>query len=817
MNRKSRGALAMLGLLACLGMLTACQTQATNPEPTPAPTAVATQAAAKDQTLVVAQPSFEGVFSPFLARAAADQNAARLTQISMLTLDRSGGVVHRAIEGETIPFHNTAYPYTGPCDIAVQYDSSADVATYTIQLAKNLAFSDGEPVTADDILFSYYVVADPAYDGPASLASGGILGYESYRSQIPDAVFTKYADLAAAIRSAGPAHVWTAANTWTQGQQSAYWQLERDAWTGELRAIVDRAKTDYAAFVTDIGKTEADLAASDRLDVALGMYAWGFANPEGGALVGANTGTSWDLATAFPGMDDFYAEAYAAYAGDPEAFFAMEAVDPAGESIVSQARASFIRAQAKTDPAAAGGVRSIEGIQKIDPHTVSIQTKGYDPSAVYVICDLPIAPLHYYGDKAQYDYANNRFGHPFGDLSLVEAKSDQPMGAGPYRFLQYENGVCSYEANARYWKGEPKTKFLQLRETPDSELPADLTAGLVDIGRVEGGKERFEQIAHCNENGALIGNAIVTQKVDIPGFGYIGLNAKNIRVGNDSGSEKSRALRKAIATMLAVYRDAAYENYFGESASVLQYPISGATWTAPQPTDEGYRDAFCLDVNGEDIYRAGMTREQRYAAALQAAIGYLKSAGYLFDETTGKLVKAPEGAALSYDAVFFGNGAGEHPSFAALQGAASAFSKIGFELVLRDLNDPAAIDDLLSAGAQDIWCAEQKATIEPNFCENFFSADIAGKGGTGRNYFNVTDPTLDRMLLDARRSPDSAQRKELYRQILDRIVDWAVEVPAYQQQSGFVFAANRVDLNSLAPDGTLFWNWQQEIERIEKR
>ena len=51
---------------------------------------------------------------------------------------------------------------------------------------------------------------------------------------------------------------------------------------------------------------------------------------------------------------------------------------------------------------------------------------------------VAIAPLHYYGDESKYDYENNQFGFERGDLSGVQAKTAEPMGAGPYKFVKYE-------------------------------------------------------------------------------------------------------------------------------------------------------------------------------------------------------------------------------------------------------------------------------------------------------------------------------------------------------------------------------------------
>ena len=47
----------------------------------------------------------------------------------------------------------------------------ADETTYTVKIRDDVKFSDGEPMTADDIIFSLYVYLDPSYTGGVTLSS----------------------------------------------------------------------------------------------------------------------------------------------------------------------------------------------------------------------------------------------------------------------------------------------------------------------------------------------------------------------------------------------------------------------------------------------------------------------------------------------------------------------------------------------------------------------------------------------------------------------------------------------------------------------
>ena len=801
MNKRNSRALAvLLALIMCLGVFTACQPKSNVP-------------------LVVAEGEFSEKFSPFFADTAYDINAMEMTQIAMLTWDRVGGIVYNAIKGETIPYNGTKYKYTGPCDVAVNYDEAADVTTYTIKLKQGVKFSDGVEATADDMIFTYYVFADPSYVGSTTLSSYDIIGLKNYQTQTSDEVYTKYDALFDSILAAGPDHVWAATDAWTQEQQTALWDGITAEWKADLQAISDYVIANYLAddFVPSVfaGKTAADVTEDMYIAFSLGMWNFATVNADG-TLTGNGTGTVYDLTKAMPTIDDMYNEAYAIYSGDPAAYWATEnagSVD--GTDVVGTVKSTFISTQGSQDPAMAGGIPNIAGIKKIDQYTVEVKTTGYAAPAIYTICGLYVTPLHYYGDPTQYDYANNKFGHPFGDLSLAQAKTTQPMGAGPYKFVKYENRICYFEANEYYFKGAPKTQFVQFKETIDSEVVAALAAGTVDAGDMNGSKDNFAEISGYNSNGEISGSVIDTVKVDNLGYGFIGMNADTVLVGTDPASEQSKDLRKAIATVLAVYRDAAYDSYYGEAASVINYPISNTSWAAPQPTDEGYKIAFSTDVDGKNIYTSAMTADEKYAAALQAAIGYFKAAGFTFDEATGKLTAAPAGAKLSYEAVIPGSGTGEHPSFAVLTDASAALATIGFELKINDPADQNVLWNMLDAGSQEIFCMAWGATIDPDLYQVYHSSSIVGRGGSDSNHYHIDDPALDQLIIDARKSDDQSYRKAVIRQALDIIADWAVEVPAYQRQNSTLFSAERINLKTITPDITTFWTWLKEIEKVK--
>lgn len=801
--------------------------------------------------LVVAYSNFSEKFSPYFGDTAYDMDVAGMTQIGLMTTDRQGGIIFNAIEGETVPYAGKDYVYKGPANLSVEYDKESNITTYTAKLREDLKFSDGEPVTADDVIFTYYVYLDPSYTGSTTLNSYPIIGLNDYRTQTTSDVYAKYDAMADEIYKAGADHEKADGDSFTEEQQKDYFVKLNDTWKNDVQSIVDTVFNKYLSYAPSyLGYTAEEVTANEQLKVPLGMALWGFGSVKYAydndklveglkelkkaetidadavqkvldeAVVNktlvAKSGKEFDLtAEAYPTLDDYYAEVTAAYENNPEGY--MEAGEsPNTVDLLKVTKNAFIGEWGPKDDSMGGkGIPNITGIKKLDQYTVEVKTEGYKAPAVYSILGLSITPLHYYGDKAQYDYDNNMFGHPFGDLSIAQAKSAQPMGAGAYKFIKYENRVVYFEANEHYYKGMPKTKYIQFKETATAEVPTGVSSGVVDAGEMSGSKPNFATIASLNSNGEITGDKITTSKVDNLGYGYIGLNADTINVGGEPASVASKNLRRALATIFAVYRGVAYDSYYGEAASVINYPISNTSWAAPQPTDPDYKVAFSVDVDGKDIYTSDMDAEARYAAALEAATGFLKAAGYTFDEATGKFTAAPDGAKLSYEIIVPADGQGNHPSFAVLTEAKAALEKIGITL---NINDPAQSNILwqaLDGGKQEMWAAAWGATIDPDMYQIYNSGNIVGLGGSDSNHYHIADKELDRLIDEARESDDQAFRKAIYKQALDLIVDWAVEVPAYQRQNCIIFSTERIKMDTITPDITTFWGWMNDIELIE--
>ena len=763
----------LLALVLCLGLLAGCASKTTDDTTTPTDTTPADDTSKDtteggedatdetvgnpDGTIVIAETGFEGKFSPFFAASAPDQAAHALTQAVLLNADRRGEIIMHGIEGETRSYNGTDYTYYGLADCEVTENDDGTV-TYAITLRDDVTFSDGTPMTIDDVIFNMYVYMDPTYDGSATFYSVPIVGIDEYRGGMDTRMNV--------ILAAGP-DGYEANDLYTEEQYNTFWAAFQTAGEKFAQSIADYVMENYGA---------ADFAAA----VAM----WGYEANDAAELWSKIVETyGYDLSD-----DGINKEVATTSITD---FLAEEIGDTWNDYIVG----------VKTGESA----DHVEGIVKTGDYSMTLTTSELSTTAIYQL-QMEIAPMHYYGDASLYDYDNNSFGFPKGDLSLVRAKTSTPMGAGPYIFKEYSDGVFYTDANPNYFLGAPKNGHINMKETQEADKITGIQSGALDISDPSYSLEVRDQIADINGADGDDGAIITTRLMDYRGYGYVALAAGNVKVGDDPASEASKDLRKAIMTVLSAYRDEGIDSYYGETASVINYPISNTSWAAPQVTDDGYQIAYSTDVEGNAIYTADMSTEDKYAAALNAALGYFEAAGYTVEN--GQVTAAPEGAAMEYTVNIGGSGNGDHPTFQVLTNAAAALKTIGFNLIVNDMANASDLFASYKSGEAEGWVAAWQSTNDPDMYQLYHS-----QGST--NYYEINDPDLDELIIAARQTTDQEARKAMYKEAMEIILDWGVELPVYQRSEASIFSSERIVVDSIPKDMTPYWTYLSEIEQIQ--
>ena len=156
-----------LVLLLCLVMvasafLAGCSPKEEAVEETTAPASEATTAPVAEEpsgTLVVGITEASGNFNPLYYSSAYDGYVVDMV---------FEGLIERSFEGE----------YVG--NVAESWEISEDGKSITFKMKQDRVFSDGQPMTAQDVVFTYTVLADPSYTGRYSSTVKDMVGYDEY-------------------------------------------------------------------------------------------------------------------------------------------------------------------------------------------------------------------------------------------------------------------------------------------------------------------------------------------------------------------------------------------------------------------------------------------------------------------------------------------------------------------------------------------------------------------------------------------------------------------------------------------------------------
>ncbi len=801
-----------------------------------------TEEPASDTPLVVGYNQFSQKFSPYYADTAYDRDVADMTQVALITNDRAGELMLNAgkPEGQVSEYNGVPYTYYAVSNLEIETvdendDGVIEETIYHFTIRDDIRFSDGEPLTIDDVIFTYYAFSDPMYTGSSTLYSVPIIGMNEYRTQTSAELSEKYADIFADMMAKlSPAEDAEGLGWDYEWQEGDSFTADQLAWVKEyvdqtllkeqvgplVEFIYGTYANSYAGLIDSDPET---LGENDGLRTAWAMLLWGFGDPveEDDEVVGFSTviegvyEKEWDFTNdEYPTADDWYDALMAAYGNNPYKAASVEIGADLRPNVTELEQNFILEWGPKDETAEEGGVPNIAGIKKLSDKEFEITVKGYDASAVYKL-GIQVTPLHYYGDASLFDYDNNKFGFEFKNQDTITDKTDFPLGAGPYKYVKYENKTVFFEANEDYYLGAPKINYVQFRETKSTDAVQGVVGGTIDAMVPTFNEATINEIKEANGSDEIDGDKISTLLYDFLGYGYIGINADTVLVGKDPASAESKNLRRAFATVFAQLRYVTNDSYYGDRAMTIEYPISNTSWAAPRPADEGYQRAFSVNVDGEPIYTEDMSNDEEKEAAVEAAIGFFKAAGFTFDEDAGKFTAAPEGAKLDYEIVIPADGVGDHPAYGVVSAASELLEPIGITL---DINDPADSNVLwnkLDSGEQEMWTAAWGATIDPDMYQVYHSSNIVGKGGTNSNHYHIADAELDQWIMDARSSADMAFRKEMYKTCLDKIIEWAVEVPNYQRKEGVIFSPERVKIDTLPTDVTPFYGWMAELYKLE--
>lgn len=635
-------------------------------------------AVVNDKTLVIGVPaSFEEKWNPFLAENAYDQLVVNLI------FEGIGRLNHK----------NELVSNIGSIDTNVVSD---DKVVYTIHLNKGLKFSNGDPVTIDDYIYTYYVFADPSYVGPTTITSQDIDGILEYYYDDPN------------------------------------YKSTIDKFAEEVKSKYSQdtiSKEDFLAYLVDTN-----------------LAGWYKGDPNGSA------GGGLTFVTYIAGEGDQYKAKYDALSdkNDSDAILAILAeieytnygqyYDPA-PYYKKKLESTYIKGNLEDGV----DVSEIRGIKKIDDYTATVT---YNSINIYGDREVSgtVVPRNYYGKIVK------------GDVSK-QLQNMKPVGVGPFKFVDYDANIVSLEANLDYWKGTPKLGRIKVQFVPASDLITSLANNTIDVAEITGTKENLKELNDLGLDYTLTDNN---------GYGYAGMNAKNL----------SKNVRKGLFTLMN--REPSVRGYYADIAKVIERPMTTVLAEYPQdaPVYYPYNPAKALE--------------------------YFKAAGY--SQVNGKLVNE-KGEQLVVSAYIGGSGQGDHPGYAMLTQAANDLAAMGGELQIQDVQF-SVLQAAMNDGTADIYVLAWGAS-------NSADKTTIYRSNGGQNRSGVNNPELDRLIDLIKVTPDLTKRSALVAQMLDVVMDEAVELPLYQRKNILGYNGSIIDMRTIPSNTSAFYNYLDEIYLVD--
>ena len=708
--------------------------------------------------LTVALNKYSTVCNPFYINGETEEFLNEITGVRLLERDRDGRIITDGIKGEKRAYNRTVYEYSGISGVTETYNEELNETISDFTLRNNVKFSDGENLDADDLIFTLYVLLDPSFSNISSIQGTGIKGEINYR-----------------LNS-------TIADTLTQEEIAEALLTEEVAKKIRNKIVVPTLKSEFEWVkslyddTTYSVYTEAYPEAKDLM-----AFFYSVDSEYNSKAVASEEKVLSDLADMYGGNY----ELLGSMAEGDSSFYKADAYVCAIDYLSEQSGEN-------------APVMSISGIQKTGKYSVRITATGNNPSLIYELGDIIVAPLHYYGNESNFNIQASRFGFEKGKaLELIKEKESTPLGAGAYSYERSESGVVYLTANPHYYKGVPLTEKIEVKLATADKAVSAVTEGTADISYPDGSLKAYEEIDAANE--AL--EKLSASSISKNGYGYIGINTRTVNIGGVPDSEESVALRKALATAIYYYRDLSVSKYYGDGGIVTDYPASLKVWLGTE-----YEKPYSVNASGEAIYPDDMTDLQRYNAVKAACLSFFEAAGYTVSDSL--VISAPEGGTVNFQAIIAAGGTGNHPSYYALTAGSRLLGEIGITLNVTDTADASQMWSVVNSGTHQIWAAVWETGVQPRL-STMYSDD---------NLYGIYDERLSECMVISENSKDNEELKAAYGDCLNILFSkYAVEIPVYQRSSSVLFSTLRIDTGSLPQDMTGYYSWVNEIHLITKK
>jgi peptide/nickel transport system substrate-binding protein len=237
--------------------------------------------------------------------------------------------------------------------------------------------------------------------------------------------------------------------------------------------------------------------------------------------------------------------------------------------------------------------------------------------------------------------------------------------------------------------------------------------------------------------------------------------------------------------------------FYGENAERIYRPISNESWASPDVTEAYYE----------------FTRNHAKIEELVNQAGWVKNSDGILEKDGKKLELKFTIAGESKN----------HPAYGMFDDAAKFLNECGFVITVG--TDIQALSKLATGGLQ-VWAAAWQTGVDPDPYQTYHK-DSTATSVKNWNYDAILDPNnsdfyRERETVEAistkidagRKTLDQDERKDIYAETLQLIMDLAVELPTYQRKDLISWNKDVIDESTLnlsgatSTTGVLYKIWQ---------
>ena len=820
-----------------------------------------------DAFVIMTEP-LDGLFNPFYYTSGPDGTIVGMTQIGMLSSKYVNGEVEVAYgDNEAV--------------VVKDYDivENGDTTVYTFVLKNGIKYSDGHPLTMEDVLFNYYVYLDPVYTGSSTLYSTDIVGLTDYRTQSFSSGSSDNDDrIAADAAKRAQNRIFELLNLFislrnaSSTSEVSYEEMKdaiskhsvssgfQTAISTDPSSVTNKqlqADYDYALklFKEELGRdyvsaqesfTDAPYDTHDEFkdEIFCFMFYEGYVNVEYAKdsegkvdktkIESMTKAYPSSITTKEAAIDYIYNDKVAT-----ELDMILTAWGTAGTlntEYTAQAKEVILRENAGEDGLAVKNISGIVSLGHTDAAGTTITVNGKDytvasghnsdgtvtNTAEYDVLQITINGID---PKAIWNFAISVAPqHYYGEGSKVGVDIANDQFGVEFASFEFMSKVIQSPRNVKLPMGAGSYKVTDANNS-DSPAQTDFYKDNVVYFK-------------ANSNFESVGEGINNAKIEKVRYQVVSSNNAISALKNGDVHYISPALTNKNYEDLTNMKGDGYNMI---STDQLGYGYIGVN--AAKINDLNLRKAIMCAMNTSlalDYYRAG-TAEQIYWNMSTVSWAYPKGDSAkdngkdypqigTWDEDAAirnieKYMEAANVSAgdskLKVTFTIAGSTLQDHPTYKVFRDAATLLNSLGWEVTV--VCDTQALTKI-STGSLEVWAAAWSSALDPDMYQVYHKDSSATSTlAWGYNFLKNSGSDEELEILDemaelidaARETNDKAERAELYEEAMGYVLDLAVELPVYQRDVLYAYNANVINSESLPDDVNPFSNPLDRIWEIE--